>query len=340
MKKLVHHCIPCFRAKPCIIQPLMGILPLQRVQAVKPFERSGVDFAGPFEVKANMLRKIKITKAYICIFVCMVTTAVHIEVVSDLSTPLFLAALNRFLNRRGKCTDIYSDCGTNFVGAQRYLQQIYTILQSTRLTHQIAEHQIKWHFNPPAAPHMGGIWEAAVKSAKSLLLRIMLNRVLTYEELNTVLHQVEATLNSRLLSAMSSDPNDFRPLTAGHFLTMGPTVTIPAPPEPPNLGVSSSPRNRWTLIQQITQHFWTRWRNEYLHTLQERLKWTHQAANLQPNDLVIIKEPTPPLTWVTARIVEVYPGTDGVVRVAKVQTASGKLLIRPVVKLCRIPFDG
>lgn len=94
IRQRTHRCIPCFRAKPSVLQPVMGNLPVHRVSQIKPFGRAGVDFAGPFEVKAAMLRKIKITKAYICIFICMTTTAVHIELVSDLSTTMFISALS------------------------------------------------------------------------------------------------------------------------------------------------------------------------------------------------------------------------------------------------------
>lgn len=136
----------------------MGNLSVFRVTQVKPFSRVGVDFADPFEVKAAMLRKFKVTKSYICIFVCMVTTAVHIELVSDMSTPLFIAALNRFVSRRGRCTNIYSDYGTNFVGTQRYLKEIDAILREPKFVNHVVSNQIIWHFNPPAAPHMGGLW--------------------------------------------------------------------------------------------------------------------------------------------------------------------------------------
>ena len=337
IRKMTHKCIPCFRVKPRVSQPVMGNLPPHRLAQIKPFSKVGVDFAGPFDVKAAMLRKVKVTKAYICVFVCMVTTAIHIELVSDLSTPLFIAALDRFISRRGRCSDIYSDCGTNFVGTQRYLKEIDAIIRQPNYAQHVVENQIKWHFNPPAAPHMGGLWEAAVKSVKTLLHRIIMDRVLTYEELNTVLHHVEATLNSRPLSAMSSDPSDFKTLTAGHFLTMEPLVTIPAPKEPDQSTVTSL-RKRWSLVQQIQHHFWSRWQKEYLHTLQERPKWTRVTPNLQIGDLVIVKEPTPPLTWRTARVIEVHPGMDGVVRVAKIQTATGKVLTRPAVKLCPMPL--
>lgn len=338
VKKRIHKCVPCFRAKPRPAQPFMGNLPQFRTNQVKPFSKVGVDFAGPFDVKVAMIRKINITKAYICIFICLVTTAIHIELVSDLSTPLFINGLNRFISRRGRCTDIFSDCGTNFVGTHRYLKEVENIIRSADFTNNIVENQICWHFNPPSAPHMGGMWEAAVKSAKSLLHRVILNTVLTYEELNTVLHQVEATLNSRPLGAMSSDPNDYRTLTAGHFLTLEPLVTIPSPKDATN-DVKMSSQKRWSLILQIQQHFWTRWQKEFLHTLQERPKWNRPDKNLQLGDLVIIKEPTPPLKWSTARVVEVHPGDDGTVRVATVKTSTGKILTRPAVKLCPIPLN-
>lgn len=187
---------------------------------------------------------------------------------------------------------------------------------------------------------MGGLWEAAVKSTKTLLHRITNGRVLTYEELNTVLHQVEATLNSRPLSAMSADPNDFKTLTAGHFLTMEPLVPIPSIPTTTSSrhNLTVTPRNRWALIQQIQNHFWNRWHREYLHTLQERPKWNRATLNIRLGALVILREPTPPLTWKTARVIEIFPGPDGVVRVAKVRTANGKLFTRPVVKLCPLPL--
>lgn len=337
IRKQLHRCIPCFRALPRAPRPIMGDLPQPRLEQIKPFEKVGVDFAGPFDVKAALLRRLRVTKAYICIFVCMATKAIHIELASDLSTPTFIAALERFIARRGRCTEIYSDCGTNFVGANHYLKEVQDILKSSTTISYCSSNQVAWHFNPPAAPHMGGLWEAAVKSAKGLLRRIVQNQVLTYEELNTILHKIEATLNSRPLSALSSDPNDFAPLTAGHFLTMGPPASIPQPCTQ-NHPLAHTLRQRWTLVQQIQLHFWQRWQKEYLQTLQARNKWQRPDRNLAVDDLVIIQEPTPPLTWSTARVVKIYPGEDNVVRVADVKLANGKTLKRPVVKLCLLPL--
>lgn len=338
IRKRLRQCVSCFKASPKPLQPSMGDLPKPRLVGTKPFSHVGIDFAGPFMVKAALLRRIQATKGYLCIFVCMATRAVHLELVSDLSTALFLAALDRFISRRGRCTDLYSDCGTNFVGAKRYLKEVQNLIDSPTTATNLDKRQIQWHLNPPAAPHMGGLWEAAVKSAKTLLHRTIHDQTFTYEELNTIFHRVESTLNSRPVGAMSSDPNDPQPLTAGHFLTMGPLGTLPAPTTAsigPRLGL----RQRWALVQRIQLHFWERWQKDYLHTLQVRSKWHKDERNLLIGDLVMVKEPTPPLTWKTARVVEVHPGEDDVVRVATVRDADGNLYKRPAAKLCLLPLD-
>jgi len=145
-------------------------------------------------MKEHRLRKARQYKVYVAVFVCFAVKAVHLEVVSDLSADAFIAALIRFVARCDLPTDIYSDCGTNFVGAAAQLKELVDHPENqSRLS---ATTQSVWHFNPPGAPHFGGLWEAAVKSAKSLLVRIMGEHTFTLEEFNTILCRVEAILNS------------------------------------------------------------------------------------------------------------------------------------------------
>jgi len=145
---------------------------------------------------------------------------VHLEVVSDYSSEAFLAAFRRFTSRRGLCEELFSDCGTNFVGADKALREMFRASSSDgrRMAHAAASEGIKWNFNPPAAPHFGGLWEAAVKSTKHHLRRVIGETTLTFEEMSTFLAQVEACLNSRPLQALSDDPDDVTALTPGHFL--------------------------------------------------------------------------------------------------------------------------
>lgn len=174
-RNTVHKCVTCFKLKPVIVQPIMGDLPRDRVTPSRPFSRCGIDFAGLIMVKSSLRRKAACTKGYIGIFVCFATKAVHIELVSDLTTKTFLQASNRFFDRRGRSSVIYSDNATNFVGAQRQLKEIFQLFQSTDHQNEImtvlADKGVEWKCIPTRSPHFGGLWEAAVKSMKNLLYK-------------------------------------------------------------------------------------------------------------------------------------------------------------------------
>lgn len=329
IRKVISKCVRCWKVNPSPYQPPMGNLPFSRVSQLKPFSHVGTDIGGPFTITMSKTRGAKTQKAYLCLFLCFATKAVHLELVSDLSADAFLAALRRFIARRGRCSHIYSDCGTNFVSAYR---QIKDFLKLAAI-----KESISWHFNPPSAPHFGGLWESGIKSVKTHLIRIVGDQVLTYEELSTVFIQIEAVLNSRPLTPCSSDPNDLSALSPGVFLTMEP---LTAPPEPDLSDVPLNRLSRWQLICRLHQHFWQRWSQEYLHTLHQRKKWLTPSQPVTLGTLVVVKqENTPPLHWPLGRIVETHPGKDGVVRVVTIKTARGTLK-RPLVKLCPLPVDN
>lgn len=326
IQKVLSNCIRCFKTKPKSYIPYMGDLPSYRVSQLKCFSHVVLDYAGPVNITMGKYRGAKVMKAYICIFVCCAIKAIHIELVSDLTSDAFIAAFRRFISRRGKCTNLYSDCGTNFVGAYNQLRE---------LSKYAAEKlQISWHFNPPGTPHFNGLAEAGVKSVKSHLIRVIGEQTLTFEELLTLLTQIEALLNSRPLCPLSSDPNDMSVLTPGHFLTLEPLVSCPDP-DLSNLKLNTL--SRWQLIQKLNADFWKRWKSEYLNTLQQRLKWTSPCSTIKLNTLVLIKDENKhPLQWTLGRIVELHSGSDGRTRVVTVQTKTGKFK-RPIVKLCPLP---
>ncbi|XP_031356668.1 uncharacterized protein LOC116180692 [Photinus pyralis] len=323
-------CNRCFRVNPTTYCPPSAHLPSLRVSHLKAFSVVGCDFAGPFTITAARFRGAKTLKSYLCIFVCFATKAVHLEVVSSLSTDAFIGSVRRFIARRGRCVQIFSDCGTNFVGANR---------EFNRLMKKSVESQaIAWSFNPPSAPHFGGLWESGVKSVKRHLVRVVGNQILTLEEFNTVVIEIEAILNSRPLCPISTDPNDLASLTPGHFLTLEP---LSSPPDPDLSHLKSSRLARWQMVQHMQQSFWARWKAEYLHTLYQKSHWATDK-NLVPADigtLVLIKdETTPPLKCRLGRIDNLFPGSDGVVTVASVRTIRG-VLKRPLVKLCALPLQ-
>lgn len=195
----------------------------------------------------------------------MATKAVHLEVVSDMTTDAFLKAFKRFISRRGKLADVFSDNGTNFIGAHRELDELRNLFSQkehkNKIIDKMASDRIRWHFIPPRAPHFGGLWEAAVKSFKQHFYKTASDAALTFEEASMLITQIESILNSKPLTAMSSDPNDVNYLFAGHFL-IGSTITSYLEPEITHLKINQL--SRWQRLEQIRQHFWKRWSAEYL----------------------------------------------------------------------------
>ena len=178
----------------------MGELPADRVRPACPFSTVGLDFAGPFILKLGHTRKPTLINAYVCVFVCFTTRACHLEVVSDLSTTAFLACLRRFVSWRGLPHHVYSDNGSNFVGANNRLKEIYNFINASDLkecvTNWAAPKEILWSFLPSRARHFGGLWEGTVKSMKLLLQKTLEGCILRFDEMTTVLSEVEAMLNS------------------------------------------------------------------------------------------------------------------------------------------------
>ena len=244
----------------------MGQLPLERVTPGSVFQRVGVDYAGLVKVKYGMVRKPNIVKAYICcVFVFLSVKAVHLEAVTDLTSEAFIAALRHFIARRGYLTLIWSDNGTNFVGANREIKEFHDFIKQQQ-THSIISEfcstsNIEWHFTPEHGPNFGGLWEAAVKSTKTHLKRVI-DVKLSFEELTTILTQIEVCLNSRPLVYSNSPGDDgIEILTPGHFL-IGQSMCFL--PDPAFSYRSVSLLKRWDLCQNLTRHFWRRWSEEYV----------------------------------------------------------------------------
>ncbi|XP_063383605.1 uncharacterized protein LOC134669918 [Cydia fagiglandana] len=337
IKKYVRNCIVCIRQRGETGSQLMGDLPAIRVKPAKPFLISGVDFAGPINVRMSKGRGAKSTKAYISLFVCMVTRAFHIKLVSSLSTEAFLAALKRFVARRGRCAEMWSDHGTNFIGAKKDLIAMWRQGQARipdEFAAQLDNMRIKWKYIPPAAPNFGGIWEAGVKSIKYHMKRVIGNSTLTFEEMTTLLAQIEGCLNSRPLYPLNDDPDSLQSLTPGHFLTTEQIVSIP---DEDYTDFKIHQLSRWQLTQKMLQDFWRQWQKEFLTRLQQRPKWNRVTKDLDIGDLVLVKDQRlPPGSWPMGRIIGRHPGPDGLTRTYDIRTISG-VLQRSITKLCVLP---
>ncbi|XP_070851577.1 uncharacterized protein [Drosophila suzukii] len=269
IRNLVHNCIKCFRQRKLTEHQFMADLPGIRITEALPFQHSGCDYAGPFILKERRGRNPRKTKGYICLFVCLVTSAIHLELATDLSTDTFLACLRRLMSLRGKCSQIFSDNGTNFVGAKRALDEMQQLLSSQEhqrnLTQSLANDGIKWSFIPPHSPHWGGKWESSVRSVKLHLRRVVGKTVLTCEQMQTLIAQISAVVNSRPLCY--TPDTDLTYLSPAHFLIGCPFTTVPEG------DLTHLPINRldyWQHLQSMFQGFWKRWHQEYLTSLQQR----------------------------------------------------------------------
>lgn len=338
VKSVIHHCVKCVRERAQIPTQLMGQLPRNRVSApYRAFLHCGVDYAGPVATRASAGRGITSRKAYIALFVCLATRAIHLELVSDYSTPTFLNAYLRFCSRRGLPETIYSDNGTTFIGADRELQQAYhDAVKNPDFLNRTASDRTSWQFIPPHAPHFGGLWEAGVKSVKFHLRRVLGSHTLTFEEFTTVLCQIEACLNSRPLAQLTDSPDDLEPLTPGHFLIGSALTTYP---EPSVLNLNENRLSRWQLVRQITERFWKLWQTDYINTLQQKAKWRKEQPSIRVGSVVLIQNSLlPPCKWELGKVTQCHKGSDGFVRVVSIKTAHSEYK-RPITKLCLLPVD-
>lgn len=339
VRGIIKKCLRCFRFNPTSIEYKMGELPAVRVQPAVAFANTGVDFCGPFYIKEKKHRNRVRIKTYVCVFVCMVIKAVHLEVVSDLTTEGFLAAFRRFAARRGYPAHVYSDNGTNFVGANNQLNDLHELFNSQVHKEKVTRYgntkKVNWHFIPPLSPHHGGLWESTVKLFKHHLKRVVGEELFTIEAFWTLVTEIEGILNSRPLTALSSDPNDILALSPSHYLIGQAQVELP------ENDLTSTPANRlssWQHIMKVRQDFWKRWIKEYLNEQLQRKKWTKDGENLKPGTIVLVKNKSIPcLQWPLGRIIEVHPGSDGVVRIATVKTMHGEYQ-RPVNLLSPLPL--
>ncbi|KAL0892289.1 hypothetical protein ABMA27_015463 [Loxostege sticticalis] len=331
VKHVLNKCIICFKLKKKHAEQLMGSLPSDRINSGRVFEKVGTDFGGPFNIKMLRVRKPVIQKAYIVIFVCFITKAIHIELVSDLTTECFLNAFKRFISRRNKPIIVYCDNASTYKGAQNQLNRLYQLQSTTdhmnAVEHFSADLGITFKFIPSYSPVV-----------KHHLKRVVGESVMTYEELNTVLVQIEGILNSRPLTALpTTDNNEMPYLTPGHFLTGAPLTSYP---EKDCINEPISRVKFWDQCNRMVQLFWKQWHKQYLVQLQNRPKWRYACNNIKVGTLVIVKDDNvTPLRWPMARVVEVFPGADGKVRALSINTPKGSVIKTSIYKVCVLPIE-
>ena len=255
-----------------------------------------------------------------------------------MDTESCLAAVTRFTARRGYPNTIISDNGTNIVGAAKLLKAFMDEWDKAKIESDLAQKKIVWKFNPPEAPHFGGIWERLVQSCKKGMIAILDNRSLTDEVLSTTMCLVEQTLKARPLTAVSDDPEDLTALTTNHFLLGRGNVSASFMPSSERY---HDLRKSFRTAQAYADMIWKRWTRECLPQWNQRSKWSKEhVRKLKEGELVwIVDDSVKRCEYKMGRVIRVFKGDDGIGRSARVKMAHGELN-RPVVKLAPVFYDG
>ena len=330
IKRVINKCLICRRrtAKPC--QQIMAELPEARLQIGEPpFSQSGVDYFGPLNVRVGR----STIKRYGCLFTCLTTRAIHLELAIDLTTSSFINALRRFVARRGPVKGLYSDNGTNFVGCKRTLKEAIEQWNQTQIHVHLRQQGINWIFSPPTGSNFGGAWERMIRTVRQILMDILPKRPLTDDVLHTVLLEVEDIVNSRPLTEVKQEADSDLPLTPNHLLkvnhsrNMAPMVTNEK---------DLCHNEKYRSVQLLADKFWKQWILEYPRTLLPRSKWLRRRRNVQTDDIVLLADDSAPRQcWPLGRVITPHFDRHGDVRSVDVKTANG-VLRRPVNKLCVI----
>ena len=329
IKRILKRCTNCRRRTTIPSQQMMSDLPEDRIQAGwYPFQYVGIDYFGPFIVRKNR----KSEKRYGCIFTCLQCRAVHLEVAQALDADSFVLTLMRFINRRGKPSKIYSDNGSNFVGAVGELSKQLREWNQDPIRDRLLSLEIDWYFHPPAASHRGGIWERLIRSTRRILNSMIAGQYLTDETLSTFFTAVERVMNNRpIVSTRGSDENndEMVALKPNDLLRIERTAGISAEDNLESLYI-----RKWKQVNYMTLVFWRRWVKEYVPTLQIRQKWCKKQRNFKQGDIVlVVSENCPREHWPLGIIEDCHVDSDGAVRTVKVRTRDN-ILLRDVRKIC------
>ena len=292
----------CQRRKAKLSEQFMADLPEERLIPEKPsFTYVGVDFFGPLQVKQRRSH----IKRYGCLFTCLTSRAVHIEIAHSLSTDSMINALRRFISLRGSPEIVRSDRGTNFVRGNKELNEAMEEWNQSMIHKFCTQRKIQWTFNPPSASHQGGVWERMIRSVRSVLRSVLGEQIVTDEILLTVMAEVVNILNSRPLTRNSDNPLDDEPLTPNHLLHLRPITALP-----PGLfnEEDHNIKRSWRQAQYLSNIFWRRWIREYIPTLLKRKKWNMPRKNLKVGDLVLLADENFPRgQWPLGLIIETLP---------------------------------
>ncbi|XP_068229336.1 uncharacterized protein [Palaemon carinicauda] len=319
VRRMLGRCIMCRRAHGKYIEQLMADLPPDRWESGKPpFHPTGMDLFGPFFVKIGRVQ----IKHWGVIFTSLNYRAILLEVASNLISDSFISDFRWFLARCGQVKTIGCNCGKNIVGSRKDLDSSYEFLAENKVRNELLRCGVEFIFNPPGTSLFGGAWERLIGTVRRVLDIVFGTQQLGYEGLCTLFCEVEAQVNSRALTVVTSDCRDPAPITPIKLLNMGDSLVGC------DIAIGSHSKQRWTQVQHMADQFWARWKCEYLLGLQQRQKWVGDVV-------LMVKENEARCHWPLARVVQTKVGKDGLVITLKVRR-EGKEYDRLLSKLVLI----
>ena len=350
-RAILHKCTVCRKHEGAPYSgPPPPPLPTFRIKDDPAFTYTGVDFAGPLSIQGGSSRSS--SKVWICLFNCLVTRAVHLDIVCDMTTHAFLRCLKRFASRRGLPLKFLSDNGKTFKAAAKFLSIVF---KDKSIQEHLASQGCQWIFNVEYAPWWGGVFERMVRSTKRCLRKMTGRAHLTQDEMLTAVVEIEGVINSRPLSYISSTDLE-EPLTPSHLIVGRRLLSLPDnwdcvyDPADEDYEIGTSQLNkRMKHLANVLNHFWKRWRSEYLSELREShcyiAKKAARSSNVKEGDIVIVHDDSLPRgLWKLGRIQEVFTGCDGLPRSALVRVATRDrqhtLLKRPIQLLYPLEIGG
>ena len=325
-KKVINDCVTCRKHQAKLSEQAMGFLPPERTNPAEPFEYTTLDLFGPFDVK-DMVKKRTKMKVWGLVFCCMASRAMYADVVSDQSTESFLKAYTRFAALKGHPRKLWSDNGTNFVGAQPALHELHKQLKSldkTAIEDAAAKEgtEWKWEFHPADSPHRNGAAEAAVKIIKRALANLReVASALTWEEFQTLLFAAANLANERPIDARAQLQEDTVEYVSPNSLILGRTSQGG---DTKGIEMKNYSWKRLEAIQTGVDKFWSRWCALAGPNLFIRPRWHTRERDVSEGDLVWIADQNALRgQFRLGRVVAIRHGEDGAVRTVDVKTCIG-----------------
>ena len=321
IRRFLQQCVLCKKLRGATLTQIMADLPVDRLEEVPPFCNTGLDVFGPYMVQEKRATRATAgkRKVWVIIYVCLVSRAVHVDILPSLDTSSFRNALQRFISVRGTPKLIRSDNGTNFVAAYSQMSDINLDDIQNYLSNQC----IEWLFNPPYASHFGGVYERKIGAIKRVMegcLALMGPRIMSFDEFLTLLQEAGAIVNNTPLCGVSDDPADPMPITPAALLTLRES---PNPPPLQEFGADAAlsyGKLRWRRVQYLAHEFWLRWRKSFILDQQRRHKWKTRQTCVNSGDVVLVKTKNAKRNeWPMARVRSVKLDLDGLVRVVTLQ---------------------